>query len=261
VRDKHIRRALYHSMHGRRMTGRNPGGEYHVRGSGPSRNHIELFDEATSVVEFNSKSWGVPILWYPDLKHGLYTKNRPDAPLTRLEYSQKYGATYLAMCMLYGSIPVAMNADREATIFRRVTVARHAFGMSAPDMVFHPYWQRSKQLRIVQTRAVKGSGEPRKEAKASVYLRNNKLLIVLVNFDSRPANTQVILADELLGRTYENYRLRDCEVGRDVELVQATSRAGKMLPGRRARIALPGHGFALLLGEAGQASVGLLPGE
>ena len=63
-------------------------------------NHVELFDEAAGVVEFNAKSWGVPIIWYPDLKYGIYTKNRPDAPLTRLEYCEKYGATYLGMCML-----------------------------------------------------------------------------------------------------------------------------------------------------------------
>ena len=217
-------------------------------------NHVELFDEAAGVVEFNSTSWGVPILWYPDLKHGMYTKNRPDAPLTRLEYSEKYGATYLGMCMLYGSIPVSMNADRAAAIFHKVTAARYAFGMSADDVIFLPYWERSKQLRIVQAPAAQGSDQPRQDVEASVYTRNTKLLVVLVNVDSRAADVQVVLADELLGKTYEGYRLRDCVGERDVELVTQETREGKALPGRRCRLSLPGHGFALLLGEAGRTA-------
>lgn len=215
-------------------------------------NHIELFDEAAGVVEFNSRSWGVPILWYPDLKYGFYTRDRTDAPLTRLEYSEKYGATYLAMCMLYGSLPVSMNADQKATIFPKVTVARHAFGMSAGDVEFHPYWEPYKPFRIVQAASVPGSPEPRNEVKASVCTREGKMLVTLVNVDPTPADIQVVLTDELLTKTYEGFRLRDCVRESDLELIQTTTKEGKVLPGRRARLTLPGHGFALLLGEAGK---------
>ena len=213
-------------------------------------NHIELFDEATSIVEFNSKAWGVPIFWYPDLKYGFYTKHRPDAPLTRLEYSEKYGATYLAMCMLYGSLPVSMNADKNAVIYRQVMAARYAFGMSAEDMVFHPYWERYRPFRIVQAPPVPGGDGSRKQVKASVCTREGKLLATLVNFDPAPADIQIVLTDELLARAYAGFRLRDYVAGNDVELTQTTTKAGRVLPGRRVRLTLPGHGFALLLGEA-----------
>jgi len=209
-------------------------------------NHVELFDEATSVVEFNSTSWGVPILWYPDLKYGFYTRHRPDAPLTSVEYSQKYGATYLAMCMLYGSIPVSMNADPEATIFTNVTEARYAFGMSADDAVFVPYWESAEGVRIVQ--ATPAGDE---EVKASFYVRDGKILVVLVNFDSRPAEVRMVLDDEHARKAYQGYRLRDYVSGSVITLKQKASRAGKTLPDRQCGITLAGHGFALLLGEAG----------
>jgi len=194
-------------------------------------NHVELFDEAAGVVELNSKSWGVPILWYPDLKYGIYTKNRPDAPLTRLEYCEKYGSTYLGMCMLYGSIPVSMNADPNTMVFRKVMAARYAFGMSAEDVAFHPYWEPHKGVRLAQ-----GGKEG---VRASVFTRGGKILIVLVNFGSSATDIQVVLSDEMLVKTYRGSRLRDCVAEGDVEL-----------PGGRCRLSLGGHGFTILLGEA-----------
>ena len=208
-------------------------------------NHVELFDEAAGVVELNSKSWGVPILWYPDLKYGIYTKNRPDAPLTPLEYCEKYGATYLGMCMLYGSIPVAMNVRPDTTVFRKAIAARYAFGMSADDAAFHPYWEPNKGVRLVQGK--------NQDVRASVFTRADKILIVLVNFASSAADIQVVLSDEMLARAYGGYRLRDCIAERAVELSTATTRQGVELPGRRCRLSLNGHGFTILLGEAGRS--------
>ena len=213
-------------------------------------NHIELFDEATAVVEFNATSWGVPILWYPDIKYGFYTRDRPDAPLTSLEYSQKYGATYLAMCMLYGSIPVSMNADPGATIFTNVTAARYAFGLSADDAVFVPYWEPASGVRIVQA-ASAGGEEGRKEVKASWYVRDGKILVVLVNFDSRPAKVELVLDNDHACRAYQGYQLRNYVDGAVISLQQAPTRADEALPGHQTDVTLPGHGFALLLGEAG----------
>ena len=66
-------------------------------------NHVELFDEAAGVVEFNSKWWGVPILWYPDLKYGIYTKNRSDAPLTWIHGSVGRSEEGQSWCMSFGS--------------------------------------------------------------------------------------------------------------------------------------------------------------
>jgi len=194
-------------------------------------NHIELFDEAACVVEFNSTSWGVPILWYPDLKYGIYTTNRPDAPLTQLEYCEQYGSTYLAMCMLYDSIPVSMNAHIDTPIFRKVTAARYAFGMSADDVAFHPYWEPHPGVGVVQ--------EGEQSVRASVFTRADRIMIVLVNFASSSADVQVVLSDELLARACRGPRLRDCVAERDLDLTD-----------QGCRLSLSGHGFTILLGEA-----------
>jgi hypothetical protein len=179
------------------------------------QNHMEYFrsHRAKAIVEFNPRPWGLVPFCMDDIKFSRYAAlNARQSFSDRDAFEGQWKRRYLGIPLLHDGLIMNWCATPEFSF--PIYQARMDFGIGAPDVEFHGYWEKDAPK----------TSEP--EVAVSYYTRTQDVMLILGNFlDSRTVCT-VTLPPAILSR-----------IGGGEGLLDPLSR--EMVPVRDASIVVP----------------------